>query len=149
MNKKIFVTFLLISLFFITAYSHSFATNNTMNKARNTVMNVGNTVGNIVSDAAGAISTGVKDLGNGAATLGNDAVNGMENMGNDTKNAVGTTLDNNDGDYTATRTATNNNMLGMSDTTWTWLILGLVGLAITGLVWYYGAQYEHRNYNND
>jgi len=74
-------------------------------------------------------------------------------MENDATNTLGTNdgmLDTTDGNYTATRTATtNNNFLGMSDTAWTWLILGIVGAAIVGLVWYYGAQYEHRNYNND
>ena len=37
----------------------------------------------------------------------------------------------------------------MSDTMSTWLIMGLVGAVIIGLIWYYGAQYEHRNYDND
>ena len=83
----------------------------------------------------------------------NDGMNNAKNAVMNAGNTVGTvtgTLDNGRSDYTATRTATtNDNLFGMSNTAWTWLILGIVGIVIVALVWYYGAQYEHRNYDND
>ena len=51
----------------------------------------------------------------------------------------------NNGSYTATRTATatNGTLLGMNSTAWTWLILGIATIAIVALVWYYGKQYDN------
>ena len=98
------------------------------------------------------IRNGVNGLANGATTLGNDAINTTENTQNDTINNLdtsATTLGMGSQNYTATRTTTNTNLLGLSDTTWTWLILGIVGVAIVSLVWYYGAQYDHKNYSNE
>lgn len=154
MNKKTFITFLLISLFILTACSYSFAANNdAMNNAKNTVMNTGNAVGNAITGTANAVVNGARSITNGAASVGNSISNANGDTENDATNTLATTngmLENNDGDYTAARTATaDTTFLGMSDNTWTWLILGIVGLAIVGLVWYYGAQYEHRNYSND
>ncbi|MBR6505146.1 MAG: hypothetical protein IKT41_05550, partial [Clostridia bacterium] len=52
---------------------------------------------------------------------------------------IGTTdnNNNNNGNYTATRTAT---FMGMDGNTWTWFIIGLVGIAIVALVWAYYTQ---------
>ena len=148
MSKKIFLTLLLISLLMLTT-CYSYAATG----VGNTIKEAGNTAGNALAGATGTVVDGARGLANGASNMMKDMINANGDMENDATNTLATTdemFDNNDGDYTATRTATgSNNMLGMSDTTWTWLILGAVGLAIVGLVWYYGAQYEHRNYNND
>ena len=149
MNKKIFFTLILTTLFVITICSYSFANTNAGNK----LINAGKSVENAVGDTAGAVVDGARELTNGAGNMMNNITNANGDKENDTTNTLAT----NDGifgmrnnDYTATRTATgNNNLLGMSDTTWTWMILGIVGAIIVALVWYYGAQYEHRNYNND
>ena len=151
MKNKIFIITLL-SLLLIAICSYSFATNNMMNSTRNAVGNAGNSIGNAITGTANAVVNGTKNLGNGIANMANDMTNADGDTENDATNTLGTTdgmLDTTNGDYTATRTATNNNMLGLSDTAWTWLILGIVGVAIVSLVWYYGAQYNHRNYNND
>lgn len=149
MNKKIFFTLLLTFLFVITICSYSFANTNAGNK----LMNAGKSVGNAVGDTAGAIVDGARDLTRGAGNMMSDVTNANGDTENDATNTMATTdgiLDMGNDNYTATRTATgNNNLLGMSDTTWTWMILGIVGAIIVALVWYYGAQYEHRNYNND
>ena len=148
MSKKIVFTLLLISLLILNIY-YSFAATG----IGNTLKDAGNTAGNAISGATGAIVDGTRDLTNGATNMMNDMTNANGDMENDATNTLGTTddmFDNTEGNYTATRTATdNNNLLGMSDTTWTWLILGIVGAVIVALVWYYGTQYEHRNYNND
>ena len=52
----------------------------------------------------------------------------------------------NNSNYTATRTATTNQtFMGMSSTAWTWLIIGIAGIAIVALVWYYGSQIRTSN----
>lgn len=154
MNKKILITISIFCLLMMTLCSFTLAANNDMVNAKNAVMNAGNSVGNAVVSAKNAVVDGAKGITNGATTLGKDAANTTQNLGNDARNTAGAvagSLDNNNNDYTASRTATNadSNLLGMSTTTWAWLILGIVGIVIVALVWYYGAQYEHRNYNND
>lgn len=154
MNKKIFITMLMFSILLLAFCSCSFANTNTMNNAKDSVMNAGNAIGNAAINVKDAVVDGAKDIANGAATVGNDAINGAQNIGNGARNAVDSTLNTNDSNYTATRTTARtatatNNFLGMSNAAWTWLILGIVGIAIVGLVWYYGAQYEHRDYDNN
>ena len=149
MNKKIFFSLLLTTLFVVTVCSYSFANTNAGNK----LMNAGKSIGNAVGDTAGAVMDGARDLTNGANNMMKDMSNANGDKENDATNTLATTdgmFGMGNSNYTATRTATgNNNLFGMSDTTWTWMILGIVGATIIALVWYYGAQYEHRNYNND
>lgn len=148
MSKKIFLTLLLVSLLILNI-SFSFASTG----VGNTIKDAGNIAGKAVSGATGAVVDGAKDLTKGAGNVMNNMSNANGDKEDDATNTSATIdgmFDNNNGDYTATRTATNNNnLLGMSDTTWTWLILGIVGAVIVALVWYYSAQYQHRNYNND
>lgn len=153
MYRKILLTFCLFSLLIFTLCSYSFAATTGTNNVKNAIMDTGNMIGNTATSARNGIMNVTNNITNGATTLGNDVVNGVENVGQDTQNAVGytaDTLNNGDNTYTATRTATtNNNLFGLSDNIWTWMILGIVGIVIVSLVWYYGAQYEHRNYDND
>ena len=117
-----------------------------MQSAGNAVKNAGNAIGNAAAQTGNTIVSGTRNLLNDVTNIGNDAMNGAENMTGDTATMYSTEND----DYTAQRTATGNTgLFGMSDTMSTWLILGIVGAIIIGLVWYYSAQYEHRNYNND
>ena len=153
MLKKLVV--LTFTLCFLLVFSTSvFATNNNsiignvVNDAKNTISDGANNIRNVVEDGSNALKNTTEDMANdvrdGANNVENSIANGVNTVTND---AINTSED---AGYTATRTATsNNNLLGMSDTTWTWLILGIVGAVIVALVWYYGAQYEHRNYNND
>lgn len=136
MNKKMFSIILILSLFLISICSFSFAATEALNSTKNAVMNVGNAIGN-----------GVKDVANGAANLGKDAVSTTQSAGNSIASA--TSMNKGGMDYTATRTSAENNAMELSSTAWTWLILGIVGIVIVALVWYYGAQYEHRNYNHE
>lgn len=152
MNKKIFIALLLIS-FLIIGASYSFAANGAMNNAKDAVMSAGNSVGDAVVGAKNAVVDGAKDLTNGAATIGNDVAGTTRNVGNDitgNNNDGAGMLDTGNDNYNATRTVTGSmNLFGMTTSAWTWIILAIAGIAIVGLVWYYGAQYEHRNYNND
>lgn len=147
MTKKIFFSLLLISLLFFSI-SFSYAKTN----VGNDLMSAGKSVGNAVKGTADAAIDGAKDLTNDASNMMKDMTNANGDTESDATNTLATTdgiLDNIDGDYTAMRTSTtNDSLLGMSEMTWTWLILGIVGVVIVALVWYYGAQYEHRSYND-
>ena len=62
----------------------------------------------------------------------NNNNNNSEMNGNDRTNS---------NTYIATRTSTTDSrFMGMNATAWTWLILGIAGIAIVALVWYYGSQ---------
>ena len=53
--------------------------------------------------------------------------------------------------YTATRTSTGteaNTFMGMTATSWTWLIMGIAAIAIVALVWYYSSQMRSSNYDD-
>jgi len=146
MKNKLLISTFVLMLFATLLCSQVFATNNMMNSTRNAVNNAGSAIGNAAVRTKDAIVNGTQNLANGAANLGNDMMNGVDDMADNASTTMGTGTT----DYTATRTATNNTgLFGMSDTMSTWLILGIAGAVIVGLVWYYGAQYEHRNYNND
>ena len=140
MKNKILISTLMLLLCALFLCSYSFATN-MMQSAKNTVTNAGDAIKN----AGNSLVNGTKKLTNDAANLGNDMMGGMSETTDGTIN----TTDNGATSYTATRTATNTGLFGMSNTMSTWLILGVVGAIIVGLIWYYGAQYEHRDYNND
>ena len=107
---------------------------NTVNGTKNVIMNTGNSIGNGVTNAKNAVVGSTQKAGNTVMNAGNSMMSAMNNM---------------DNNYNAQRTAADVTVLGMSTNTWTWLILAIVGIAIVGLVWYYGAQYEHRDFDNE
>ena len=149
MKKIIISTILLFTISFCSI--HVFAAtvnkdvkNNTENaknsvlknkkKNKNVIMNTGNSIGNGVTNAKNAVVGSTQKAGNTVMNAGNSMMSAMNNM---------------DNNYNAQRTAADVTVLGMSTNTWTWLILAIVGIAIVGLVWYYGAQYEHRDFDNE
>ncbi len=145
MKNKLLISLLTILLFTIVLCSQVFAANNNaMNSAGNSLKNAGNNVGNAAINTKDAIVNGAENFANGAANVGSNVMDAMNGTG--TTTSLGTTNTN----YTATRTATTGTgLFGMSTALSTWVILGVVGAIIVGLIWYYGAQYEHKNYNND
>lgn len=147
--KKYFISLAIFSLILFSFFSISFA-NNLTNDVKNAAGNVGNALANTSNDAKGAIKKAEDTVENGANDIKNAISNTAGTVTNGTENTVADmsgTLTNND-TYTATRTsATNSGFLGMSSISWTWLILAIVGIAIVALVWYYGSQYEHTNYD--
>ena len=146
MKNKILISTLMLVLCFTFFSSYSFA-NNTMQSAGNAVKNAGNAIGNAAAQTGNTLVNGTRNLLTDAENMGNTVMNDTKNMATDNTNAI---YDTNNDDYTAQRTAvTNTGLFGMSNTMSTWLILGIVGAIIVGLIWYYGAQYEHRDYNND
>lgn len=131
------------------------AMNNAAKGIGNAVQNVGNTIrdgagaiGNTVQNAAGDAGNAVQDSMNKTGNSIENGVNNMENgMDNNTNNDNND--NNNNGDYTATRTSADNTIMGMDSTAWTWLVLGVAAIAIIALVWYYSAQINSNNHNDE
>ena len=149
MNKKFFIS-LGITLSIIFSFTFCFATDNGPGSALgNTANNVRNVVGgveNTVENAARDVSNTSKDAtGSVENKMHNDT-----NAKNDNHAATGkTTTSNTDGRYNARRTSTGTTLMGMTNTGWTWLILGIAAIAIIAVVWYYSMQFTNNNNNND
>ncbi len=145
MYKKIFVALAILTIG-IFSFSISFANNDHM------LEDAANGVRNVVGGAENAIENGARDIANttkgatGAAENSMDNATGMtENTNNNNNNNNNSEMNGNDrtnsNTYIATRTSTTDSrFMGMNATAWTWLILGIAGIAIVALVWYYGSQ---------
>lgn len=143
MNRKLLTAILLFVVLLLGSVS-CFANTNTnlgtevkdsADKSKTTLQNAGEGIKNIASD----IGSGVQ----GATTSITQGVQNMFDGHNGTTNrtdGIGTT----NGNYTAARTSTDR-LTGttMTNTAWVWLILGIVGVVIVALTWYYVTQ------NND
>lgn len=139
MKNKLLLSILIILAILLTSIA-CFANNTNLgeelkdsgNKSEHTIQNAGEGIKNIASD-----------IGNGIQNAASDIGRGVENVFH-TGNTDGSHTATNG--YTATRTSTagaTTGMGGMSRTTWVWLIMGIVGIVIIALTWYYVTQ------NND
>lgn len=145
MNKKIYVSFaillsIMFSITFCFATSNTDGLGNTVNDVRNFVGGVENTVENAALDITDTSKNITGDMENG---MNSDAkTNGTMGI---------TTKENSSSQYSTARTSTDNTVMGMTSTAWTWIILAIVAIAIIALVWYYSMQitnsnmYNHRN----
>ena len=121
MNKKFFVS-LAITLFTICSFTVCFANDgNMMNDATNGVKNF-----------VGGVENTVENTARGASNFTKNVTGGMQN-----------------GAYTATRTSTDDTVMGMNSNTWTWLIVGIAAVAIIALIWYYSMQFANRDSHHD
>lgn len=138
MYKKMLVIFAILTIG-IFSFSVCFAKND-----GSMLQDAANGVRDAVGGAENAIEDGAKGIANTTKGATGSAENAMENKDNS-----GMTQNNNrtnNSNYTATRTATTNQtFMGMSSTAWTWLIIGIAGIAIVALVWYYGSQIRTSN----
>ena len=144
MYKKIFVALAILTIG-IFSFSICFANNDHM------LEDAANGVRNVVGGAENAIEDGARDIANttkgatGAAENSMDNATGMSENTNNNNNNNNSEMNGNDrtnsNTYIATRTSTTDSrFMGMNATAWTWLILGIAGIAIVALVWYYGSQ---------
>ena len=139
MYKKILVAMTIV-LALILPFTLSFA-NNGFQEATDGVRNVMGGAENVMEDAAQGISNTTKNITGGME-------NGANNMMQENQDSKNTAQDTGS-DYMATRTSTDENtFMGMNSTSWTWLILGIAGIAIVALVWYYATQFNHNNYDD-
>ena len=147
MTKKIIIAIAFV-LCTILISTYSFATNEIMDAVdgvRNTIENVENGAENVMRDTAGAVKEGTQNIQDAGQNMTNDIKNTMNNDNNgmigDTRSGTDNNKGDNEGDYTATRTA--NNIFGNTSTMWTWIVLAIIAAAIIGLVWYYTIQNSH------
>lgn len=156
MSKKVFFTLLLI-LSITFSFTYVFA-NDSLKGVADGVKNVVGGAENTVENAARGISNTSKNVTRDMQNAGNSMTNNISNTMDDTQNnpsdndqnsTMMRTDNNDDGRYSATRTAGDApTLMGMTSTGWTWLILGIVALAIIGLVWYYSMQLTGNNYHD-
>ncbi len=138
MKKKAIVS-LVLTLSVIFSFTFCFAANNGFTEATNGVRNFVGGVENTVENAA-------MDVSNTSKNITGDVENGMSR--NDNNGFMGS-IDNDNGRYSATRTSTDNTILGMSSNAWTWLIVGIAAIAIIAVIWYYSMQFTRTNTHHD
>lgn len=150
--KKFFISTI---VFFILTFALSIsvlAATDLVQDAKNTTNTIGGAISNTANSAKNVVANGENMVENGLTNAKNTVVDSTRNVTGTVENTSGNimgTMDNANTNYTATRTATNTGLFGsMTSSGWTWVILGIIGAAIIGLVWYYGAQYEHSNYSD-
>lgn len=151
MKKKFFILSSLIFAFLFFTSTMAFAADNTMNAIGDGARNVVNGVENLVTKGVDATKNTVNDVSKGIGDTMNSEKNATQNT---TQNATRNNSNNYSTQRTATRTTANNGMFaGMNAMTWSWIIMGILGIAIVALVWTYGMQYdkehkeEHSNIN--
>lgn len=135
MCKKIFLIFSVVFALFIcstTAFATTETIVNGMNDAGNTVKDSWNKLGNSVQNAGNSVTGAISNMGQSGNT---ENGNRNENTG-----FMGMTTNNDDNNYTARRTSSDGNALGMSETTWTWVILAILGIGLVALIWSFGSQ---------
>ena len=131
MTKKIFLAIALVSSLLL-CNSNVFA----MNNVRDGMNNAGNQVEN-----------SWEKMGNSIKNVGNSVTNGVSTMMGTNNNY--NTNTNNDGQYTARRTATEGTIFGMNGTMWTWFVMAILGIVLISLVWYYGMQKSNTDSNTN
>lgn len=126
--------FCIISLLSMPIFAAEGATN-AMDNMKNGVQNMANDAGRAIEGAKNGVENVMSDIGNGAKNVGDAAKNTVGNMARGVTNTG----------YTATRTSVAGNTNSGFSTAMVWVILGVVGALIIGLVWYYGMQTTGRN----
>ena len=158
MYKKLFLGLALLACI-VFSFTVCFANDNDgmLKDAADGVRNAVGNAENAVEDAAKGVSNASKDA---TGDMENAANNGNKDMANNETNNNGEASDSNrtsattdmNNGYAATRTATDTGattFMGMTATAWTWLILGIAGIVIVALVWYYGMQVNSTNKYDD
>ncbi len=151
MKKKFYTIALLIVSMLILSFSYTFAANEPQ-----AVQGIRNVVGgaeNIVEDAGKGIVDGVRNVTSGGENMMENAARDVQNGAQDAGNRItgAMTDDNYDATRTTTRSADVNNgegtFLGINGTTWAWLIIAVVAVAIIALIWMYARQ-NNNSYND-
>lgn len=102
--------------------------------ASDATKNATNSMGDAAGKAGENIKNAVQDAGNGIKNGAENVKNTMENTAEDMKNGV---------QYTAERTAAETNNAGnnfTNSTTWAWIVIGVIVVAIVAIFWYYMVQ---------
>lgn len=133
--KKKFLLFFVSMIVFLSVAISSFAMNNMADGVRNMVGGTENMIENAGNNISSGIKSGLNTVEHGTENVVTNVKDGMQDMGN---TMVGATMNNNNNNYTATRTSSDEiKIAGMTSNTWSWLIIGITGAAIIILVWSY------------
>lgn len=133
--KKKFLLFFVSMIVFLSVAVSSFAMNNMTDSVRNMVGGTENMIENAGNNISSGIKSGLNTVEHGTENVVTDVKDGMQDMGN---TIAGSTMNNNNNNYTATRTSSDEiKIAGMTSNTWSWLIMGITGAAIIILVWSY------------
>ena len=146
MSKKFFVS-LAIVLCAIFSFTVCFAADD----AGKVLGNAANGVRNFVGGVENTVENAAKDVSNTSKNITGateNTMNTITNNGGYTTNGR-TTDNNNDGKYTTSRVATDTTVMGMTQTAWTWLIIGIAAIAIIAVVWYYSMQFTNNDHKNN
>lgn len=151
MKKKFYIIALLIVSILVLSFSYTFAANEP--EAVQGIRNVVGGAENIVEDAGRGIVDGVRNVTSGGENMMENAAgnigNGVQDAGNRITGAM--TDDNYDATRTTTRSVDINNdegsFLGINGTTWAWIIIAVVAVAIIALIWMYARQ-NNSSYND-
>lgn len=165
--KKIIISFITVLAISILFFIPSTFANNMVNDA-------GNAAQNAMNNSAGAVKNGINSIEN----AGNNAMNNIKDGANSAANAIGNGVNNaantisdnyNDSkdsmdraennnkdnpkvnyDVRRTSTETNGGFMGFmnGNNIWAWIAVGVVVLAIIGVIWYYLAT-SNNHYDND
>ncbi len=127
---------------------------NVVGGAENAIEDGARDIANVSKDATGDMENGASNATAGGTNANSDSNRSTDNNNGSTDNtngATGATTNGNTGSYTATRTGAEQGatFMGMNSTAWTWLIIGIAGIAIVALVWYYGTQVNNSNDNRE
>lgn len=147
MSKKLIITTCILIASIIFSFSICFA-----NDASNMLEDAANGVRNVVGGAENAIENAAGGVSNTAKNATEGVENGMNKASNSVSNTMSSATRDNNGSYTATRTATDEGaatFMGMTATAWTWLIMGIAAIAIVALVWYYSSQLRTSHYDDN
>lgn len=148
MKKKFFAISTLLCAILVISCSAVFANTNMINTVEQSAKNMAAGAGNMITRGVDATKNTMNDLGNGVNNMGNNIAGTITNNGNNGKTGTGT--NNGATNYTATRTSANTaTWLGMNATAWTWLIMGILTVAIVALVWFYGRQHDTTTHTNE
>ncbi len=146
MKKKLSIVFLLLTFLLVSSvYCYAMDTN-----FETEMQESANKTGETMQNAGNGIRNATEGIGNMAEDVGNSMVNAAEKVGNgikeffngdDSNSTTGNT-------YNATRTSADvtGGEASMANTAWIWLILGVTGIIIIALTWYYVSQ--DTNYNS-
>lgn len=147
MSKKLIITTCILIASIIFSFSICFA-----NDASNMLEDAANGVRNVVGGAENAIENAAGGVSNTAKNATEGVENGMNKASNSVSNTMSSATRDNNGSYTATRTAIDEGaatFMGMTATAWTWLIMGIAAIAIVALVWYYSSQLRTSHYDDN
>ena len=144
-NLFLIIVISVITLFTSVCFAEESMMNDAMEGVETTMESAGNTIQDTANGMANGVKNGVNGISNTMNNMGSTVMDTMD-MNDNNRN---TNYNNNNNGYTAERTSTTgyyneSTFLGLNSTAWTWIIMGIIGAVIVGLVIYYNTQ---RNYN--